>query len=111
MVEHLPVKETVIGSSPIVGAICPHRQAVKSSPFQGEVAGSNPAGVTISECSVVGQHARFGSARSGVQVPLLRPYARCSKIGIAVGRAQKSQFESGHLAQVCRCSSVGRAAV
>ena len=32
----------VQGSSPCRSTICPVRQAVKSSPFQGEVMGSNP---------------------------------------------------------------------
>ena len=37
----------VIGSNPIAATITwPHRQAVKTSPFHGEVSGSNPLGVT-----------------------------------------------------------------
>ena len=47
LVEHTAVNRDATGSSPVGRAICFHRQAVKSSPFHGEVRGSNPLGSTI----------------------------------------------------------------
>ena len=38
-----------------LGAICSHRQAVKSQPFQGYIAGSNPTGNTICRLSSIGR--------------------------------------------------------
>ena len=38
-----------------LSAICSHRQAVKSQPFQGYIAGSNPTGNTICRLSSIGR--------------------------------------------------------
>ncbi len=47
MVEHPAVNRVVAGSSPARGALRPHGQAVKTSPFHGGNSGSIPDGVTF----------------------------------------------------------------
>ena len=49
MVEHTAVNRGVVGSSPTRGAVGPHGQAVKTSPFHGGNTGSIPVGVTCAD--------------------------------------------------------------
>ena len=59
MVEHSAVNRVVVGSSPTRGALWPHGQAVKTSPFHGGNTGSIPVGVTLEGFSMRGSFSRI----------------------------------------------------
>ena len=62
-----------------------------------DVAGSSPVVAAISDHSSAWQSAAFGTQRSRVRIPLIRPPSGCSSVGRARGLGPRGRrFESAH---------------